>query len=143
MKTIKVLAIGLVVSATTIACSPSQSEHLAIDGPLSGKKKNSSGLDFQKIERNYLVCLSSRNSGIVESALGHVIYMRIAFPKEDFREVQTRLFDLASRGYTRAIRYKAYVALHVFADPQAFVKALESKDVKSDKFFTDLVSRFE
>ena len=142
MKTIKVLAIGLVVSATTLACSPSQGEHLAIDGPLSGKK-NSSGLDFQKIERDYLVCLSSRNSGIVESALGHVIYMRIAFPKEDFREVQTRLFDLASRGYTRAIRYKAYVALHVFADPQAFVKALESKDVKSDEFFADLVSRFE
>ena len=142
MKTIKVLAIGLVVSAATIACSPSQGEHLAIDGPLSGKK-SSSGLDFQKIERNYLVCLSSRNSGIVESALGHVIYMRIAFPKEDFREVQTRLFDLASRGYTRAIRYKAYVALHVFADPQAFVKALESKDVKSDEFFADLVSRFE
>jgi len=142
MKTIKVLTIGLVVSATTIACSPSQGEHLAIDGSLSGKKI-SSGLDFQKIERDYLVCLSSRNSGIVESALGHVIYMRIAFPKEDFREVQTRLFDLASRGYTRAIRYKAYVALHVFADPQAFVKALESKDVKSDEFFADLVSRFE
>ena len=142
MKTIKVLAIGLVVSATTIACSPSQGEHLAIVAPLSGKK-HSSGLDFQKIEQNYLVCLSSRNSGVVESALGQVIYMRIAFPKEDFREIQMSLFDLAARGYTRAIRYRAFVALHVFADPQAFVKALKTKDVKSDAFFADLVSRFE
>lgn len=142
MKTIKILAIGFVVSATTIACSPSQRELSRIEDPLSGNAHPRS-LDLQKIERDYLVSLSSANPGVVESALGHLIYIRVAFPNADLRETKTRLIDLATHGYTRAIRQRAYVAMRVFADPQAFRRVIEAKHVTGDDIFSELISRLE
>lgn len=142
MKTVKMLAIGFVVSASTVACSPSQRALSTDEGPVSGNERSSS-LDLQKFERNYLVCLSSGNSGVVESALGQLIHMRIAFPNADLTETKTRLIDLATRGYTRAIRQKAYVAIQVFADPQAYRELIEAKYVTSDDIVAVLVARFE
>jgi len=142
MKTSKILAIGLIVSATAAACSSSQRALSTAERPLTGIKQ-ASGLDLQKIESNYLTCLSSGNSGVVESALGQLIYLRVAFPKGDLRETETRLLDLATRGRTLAIRQRAYVAMRVFADPEAFKKSIEAKHVTSDEILADLMQRFE
>jgi hypothetical protein len=142
MKSIKMLAIGFVVSATTAACSPSQRELSRIEYTIPGNA-SSRTLDFQKIESNYLVCLGSGNSGVVESTLGHLIYMRVAFPNADLRETKTRLINLATHGYTRAIRQRAYVAMRVFADPQAFRGIIEAKHVSGDDIFSELMSRLE
>lgn len=142
MKTLTLLVIGFALSATAVACSPSQRELLTTESSTSGNGA-SSGLDLRKIEKSYLACLSSGNSGVVESALGQVIYLRIAYPKADLREIQAKLFDLAVQGYTRDIRYKAYVARQVFADPQTVRGAIESTQSTGDEFFAELESCFE
>jgi|GEM_PF-3459208 len=85
MKTLRLLAIGFAISATAAACSPSQHQLSILEDSLSGNEA-SKGLDIRMIEKSYLACLGSGNPGEVESALDHVIYMRIAFPDEDLRE---------------------------------------------------------
>lgn len=142
MKPLRLVAIGFVISATAVACSASQPQLSTAGDPPSGNE-SSVGLNLQKIENSYLRCLNSGNPGVVESALGHVIYLRIAFAKADLREIETRLLDLATRGHTRAIRHKAYVAIQVFADPQAFRGALKSGNGTGDQFFADIMSRVD
>jgi len=142
MKTLRLLAIGFAISATAAACSPSQHQLSILEDSLSGNEA-SKGFDIRMIEKSYLACLGSGNPGEVESALDHVIYMRIAFPDEDLREIKMRLFDLATRGYTTAIRYKAYVAIQVFADPQAFREVIKAKHITGDEFLAELASHFD
>ena len=89
-------------------------------------------LDFPKVQTNYLRTLNSEIPSVVESALGHVTLMRIAYPKQDLRQIQDKLISLASEGATRTIRQKAFIAMQVFAHPLAYRKAIEDRQGSGD-----------
>ena len=137
-----VIAVGLALSVSMVAAvwTPSKNGPLGSEYSSSLKSRNP-GLDLKKIGRDYLVRLHSGKAEIVESALEPIIYMRIAFPKEDFREIEQTLYDLASRGATRSIRYKAYLAIQVFANPAGFKDAVEFRHLAGEEFYAELAGK--
>jgi hypothetical protein len=140
MKTNKCFAIGLFfIAAATARPQDSGALTRASDG--NDQAKLYQHMDFQKVSINYLYCLNSGVPGIVESALGHVTYMRIAFPKQNLRDIQAKILDLATRGTTRSIRYKAFTALEVFADPSAFEHAIERRGGNGDGLLDEIGAR--
>jgi len=135
-------ALGVATSVLLIAAiwSPEKTEPRGRDR-ISITKPGNAGLDFTKVGRDYLVRLHSAKASVVESALEPVIYMRIAFPNQNFREIEERLYHLASRGETRSIRYKAYLAIQVFADPVAFRSAIEKRMLYGEDFYANLAEK--
>ncbi len=88
--------------------------------------------------KNYLSCLDSDIPGVVEAALGHVTYIRIAWPGEDLRNVQQKLAELTTKGTTRVIRYKAFTALEVFGDPAAFRRFIGRRNGNGDGLLDEI-----
>ena len=142
MKACRIFAIGVAIAAVTAANAQTSDEPLKVRTAIFGDSRDKA-VDLKKIKNSYLRCLSSRNPGVVESALTHVTHMRIACPQEDLKEIEALLFGLATRGYTRAIRYKAFMAIQVFANPAGFKDAIDSNYTSSDGFFQVLASRVE
>jgi hypothetical protein len=140
MKSVIVLGLAISVSMIAAVWSPSPKEPSGSENTSTAKLRNQ-GLDFKKIGKDYRVRLHSAKAEVVESALEPIIYMRIAFPKEDFREIEQTLYDLASRGATRSIRYKAYLAIQVFADPAGFKGAVESRQLSGEEFYAELAGK--
>jgi len=135
-------ALGVAASILLIAAiwSPDRTAPRGGDG-VSITKHGKAGLDFKKVGQDYLVRLHSAKASVVESALEPVITMRIAFPNENFREIEERLYNLASRGETRSIRYKAYLAVQVFADPVAFRSTIEKRMLFGEDFYANLAEK--
>jgi hypothetical protein len=137
MKTQTILAIGLtIMAATTTRAQQNESFDTS-----ARQQTTSHVFNFDKIRINYLKCLSSDNPGVVESALGHVTYTRIAFPKLDLSEIQERISDLSKQGTTPAIRSKALLALQVFSDPFSYQSAIASRDGNGDGLLEVLAGR--
>ena len=72
------------------------------------------------IERNYLACLVSDNNGTVESAIAHLVKIKLDAPAYSSTKTRETLRKLAMEGRTQAIRYKAYLAGLVMDDPEGF-----------------------
>ncbi len=98
-------------------------------------------LNFQKVQSNYLRTLSSNIPSVVESALGHVTLMRIAYPKQDFRIIRDKLIALASEGATQTIRRKAFTAMQVYANPSAFKEAIVAGQSSGDGLLEAIASQ--
>lgn len=142
MKTHKALVIGFALTAAIVARAQDLSE-LSKAGTSQSRENSRKVLDFEKVEANYLVCLNSEIPGVVESALGHVTLMRIAFPKQDLRKIHEKLYDLASQGATQSIRYKAFTAMQVFANPPAFKEAIVSRGACGDGLLENLAAQLQ
>jgi len=137
MKSVVVVGLAILISMIAAVWTPSRKGPMGFENTSSLKSRNP-GLDLKKIGREYLVRLHSAKADVVESGLEPIVYMRIAFPKEDFREIEQTLYDLASRGATRSIRYKAYLAIQVFANPATFRGAVESRHLGGEEFYAEL-----
>jgi hypothetical protein len=140
MKTHRALVIGLALT-TAIAAHAQDIAQLSKAEVSHSREVSPKVLNFQKVEVNYLANLNSDIPGVVESALGHVTLMRIAYPKQDLRKIQVKLYDLASRGATRSIRHKAFTAMQVFADPSAFTTAIVSGQTCGDGLLEKLADQ--
>ena len=137
----RALVIGLALTAALAAQAQDLSE-LSKAEPSRSREYTRRTLNFQKVETNYLVCLNSVIPGVVESALGHVTLMRIAYPKQEFSKIREKLYDLASQGATQTIRYKAFAAMQVFANPAAFRETIAISQVSGDGLLEDLVRNY-
>jgi hypothetical protein len=98
--------------------------------------------DIQKFSKNYLFCLQSSIPLVVESALGHVSYMRIAYPDMCLRELKNKIADLSVHGATPSIRAKAFTALEVFANPSAYTAAIRTRDASGDGLLAEIGTQF-
>ena len=67
--------------------------------------------------KNYRMGLEARNEGLVESSLYYAVCLRLKFPEETFPSLEKAIDRLVSRGATRTIRFKAYLASTVYASP--------------------------
>ena len=141
MKTHRFLALGLAFAAVTTL--QAQQYHDSSTSESDQATASIQGLNFERIKVNYLSCLHSDVPGVVESALGHVTYMRIAFPNLDLKEIEQRIVVLTMEGYTRPIRAKAFQALRVFADPASFHQAIASRRASGDGLFEDIAARID
>jgi hypothetical protein len=140
MKTCRTLVLGFALATTTIACAQNLATQSGIT--TSGREGCRATLrNLRAVEVNYLVDLNSNIPMVVESALGHVTLMRIAYPDKDFRKIQEKLYDLASRGATRSIRHKAFMAMQVYADPLAYKEVIADQQVSGDGLLEVLAER--
>lgn len=140
MTTTKALVIGLVLGATVAARAQDVAE-LPIAKRSPRGEESLRTLDFRKIEASYLINLNSNVAGIVESTLGHITLMRIAYPKQNLRKLEEKLYDLASRGETRSIRYKAFIAMQVFANPGAFKESIVGRGSSGDGLLEEIAAQ--
>ena len=140
MKTHRALVIGLALTAAIAAHAQDLAE-LSKTGTSHSRENSRRVIDIQTAESNYLVSLHSEIPAVVESALGHVTLMRIAYPKQDLRKTQEKLYDLASQGATQSIRHKAFTAMQVFANPLAFKGAIVVGQTNGDGLLEDLAAQ--
>ncbi len=140
MKNHRALVIGIALSAAIVARAQDLAQ-VSKAGTSHSREESRRVLNFQMVAANYLLDLNSDISAIVESALGHVTLMRIAYPKQDLRKIQEKLYDLASQGATRSIRQKAFTAMQVFANPPAFKEAIASRQCSGDGLLEDLAAQ--
>lgn len=139
MKTHTIVALGLFFVIATAA--QAQERHESPEPSVTGPKYSYQQPQLENIARNYLRCLNADNPGVVESALGHITYMRIVYPKLDLREIEQAVFKLTMTGTSRSIRSKAFLALRVFADPSAYRKVLASGEENAYRLFEDIAGR--
>ena len=139
MKTYKSLAIALLFGTTAIVRAQDAGTVSQSFEPISAHQ---SRVGVPLIVKNYLSCLNSDVPSIVESALGHVTYMRIVWPTADLRSIQARLAELTAKGATRAIRYKAFMAAEVFGDPATFRRFAVNRNGNGDGILDEIGVRF-
>ena len=99
--------------------------------------------NLEKISCRYLECLKTGNAGVIESALGHVIRMKLFVPEVQCPALRQEISSLAVLGSTPSIRYKAYLASLVFDSPVLFKEegAREYKD--ADALFNSVAARLQ
>jgi hypothetical protein len=142
MKTTRALFIGLALTAAVTACAQDIAE-MSKSSSSHASRESYRVLNIQKAEINYLVDLNSPLPSVVESALGHVTLMRILYPKQDLREIQEKLYDLASQGATKSVRHKAFTAMQVFANPSAFSGAIAGRQYCGDGLLEELAAQMQ
>lgn len=103
------------------------------------KKYTASGKE--RVDRAYADCLSTRHNGIVEEALAIVTMMKLDLPADEFPRIKGEIDDLAAYGATPVIRYKAYLAEAVFADPAIFKEEASHQYGDRDALFRALADR--
>jgi hypothetical protein len=98
-------------------------------------------INSAKVERQYLVSLSTGNDGVLESALAHVAMMKLALPNERYQVLHERVTDIAKTASSPEIRYKAFLTAMTLDDPKIF-GAMDLQQFKSpDELFAALASR--
>jgi len=135
MKRYMSIAVVTIMMATASA-RPQGS--VTMQGEQSVVRHNHGLTNLTRIVTNYQRCLESDVPGVVEAALGHLTYMRIAFPKLDLSSIHTKLEELAVRGSIREIRYKAFTALEVFGEPTTFQRFVETRDGNGDGILEEI-----
>lgn len=140
MKTHKALIIGLALTAAITVHAQDIAKLSKTESSYS-REYSRTALNFKLVETNYLFCLNSDFPAVVESALGHVTVMRIAYPKQDLRKIQEKVSDLALCGTTSSIRQKASMAEKVFANPSAFRSAIVDGQTNGDGLLESLIAQ--
>jgi hypothetical protein len=103
--------------------------------------KNISTDEKERLEKSYATSLSFSNAGTVESALAIVTMIKLDLPVEEFSIMRDEVRRLAVNGATPVIRYKAYLAEAVFANPAMFKEEAARRYSEPDELFSALAQR--
>ncbi len=103
--------------------------------------KNFSAAKKERMDNVYAKCLSSENAGIVQDALAIVTMMKLDTPGDEYPKIKNQLDDLASSSDVPTVRYKAYLAGAVFANPSFFEEETRRLYNDPDSFFRALAER--
>ncbi len=74
-------------------------------------------VSFDRAIKNLVWCLSDRNEGVVESALSHMIQIRMANPGLAMDKAKSEIKELIVDGSTQMVRYEAFLANAVMENP--------------------------
>jgi len=100
-------------------------------------------MDLEKISCRYAECLQTGNAGVIESALGHAVRMKLFVPEVQCPGLRQEISSLAVMGKTPSIRQKAYLASLVFDAPALF-KAEAARQYKdTEDLFNTLAARMQ
>jgi hypothetical protein len=99
--------------------------------------------DLAKVVCSYTAALKTGNDGVIESALSHLVRMKLFVPEMQCPELRQEIARLAMNGATPTIRYKAYLTSLVFDAPQLF-KAESARNYEGpEELFTSVASRLQ
>ncbi len=103
--------------------------------------KNFSAADKERVDKGYAISLSMKNKGLNESALAVVTMVKLDLPADEFSRIKDEIDRLVTEGTTPVIRYKAYLAEAVFANPAMFKEEASRQYDDRDAFFSALAGR--
>ncbi len=132
------IAAGLILTAAT-----AMSQQLTNERPYLSSTISYSKVQLQKAAKNFLASLNSNNEGVVESVIAQVAHMQSRITQEDLKAFETVVNELATTGRTPTIRYKAYLAGLVFANPRMFSQDTAREYASADEFFAALSLRVQ
>ncbi len=101
---------------------------LYVPGPYANLKIN-------QVVKNFEANLDSPIPGIVETTLGHIIWLRLVRPDVNLDGLQDAIIDVADNGPTAAIRYRASLASMVLYSPSLFRGLLDHSYVTANDLF--------
>ena len=135
-----IITAGLILAAAT---AMGQGRQTTAELPCLSSKADYNVTRLEKARKNFLASLNSENDGVAESALAQVAHMRAMLPGADLPDLEATVEELASTGRTPVIRYKAYLAGLVFANPRMFSQEITVDYASGDEFFTAIASRLQ
>ncbi len=94
-----------------------------------------SHLKIDQVVKNFQANLTSPIPGIVETTLGHIIWLRLVRPDVDLNSLQDAIVDVADNGPTAAIRYRASLASMVLYSPSLFASLKERSYARANDLF--------
>jgi hypothetical protein len=97
--------------------------------------------DSQLIVKRYRECLKSDNPGVVEAALAHIVWMRVAAPCVDVTPLKADVDRLAAGGAPAAIRFRAYLTAIVFEDPESYMALAQREFEGPNELFSSVTSQ--
>lgn len=140
MKTYTAIVLGLALATSRLIAQDTDKK---AERPYLIPTTNCNATVLERAGKAYLSNLSSDNDGVLESTIAYVTFMRAAAPAENMQEIEATLFRLSNNGRTPAIRYKAYLAGLVFANPKMFSTETAAEYATGDEFFTAVSSRLQ
>ena len=103
--------------------------------------------DLEKISCRYAECLRTGNPGdnvgVIESALGHAVRMKLFIPEVKCPGLRQEISSLAVFGTTPSIRYKAYLASLVYDSPTLFKNEASRQYRDSEELFNAVAGRLQ
>ncbi len=99
--------------------------------------------DLEKISCRYAECLQTGNPGVIVSALGHAVRMKLFVPEVNCPGLHQQISSLAVFGRTPSIRYKAYLASLVFDSPQLFKEEGARQYKDTEDLFNAVAGRLQ
>lgn len=75
---------------------------------------------FNKFELGLVSGLASDVTGVVESSIYNAMNYKIAYPEFESNRVEDELYKVAVKASTHSVRYKAYLALTYYNNPDQF-----------------------
>ncbi len=131
-KLVVVAAATMLVAATT----------MSQDGYFSSEARHKTS-DLDKASRRYMLCLKEPNQGVVQSALAHLVHMKLTVPATDFQAVEAEVKALSATSESPSIRYKAYLAGLVFENPAMFRSGSDADYNSPEELFSTIASRVQ
>ncbi len=83
--------------------------------------------DSKLLVKAYGACLESDNPGVVESTLGHLLWMRATVSCVDITPLKPNVDQLSVNGKTASIRFRAYLTAIVMENPEAFRELVQQE----------------
>ena len=119
----------LIGGASALAQQAGDPYVLYVPGPYANLKIN-------QVVKNFEANLGSPIPGVVETTLGHIIWLRLVRPDVNLNSLQDAISNVAADGATAAIRYRASLASMVLYSPSLFASLKDHSYVTANDLFT-------
>ena len=142
MKATIAIVLGLTLAAST-AFSQGSSDQTNHQRSFFCDAKAYATANIAQAKKGFLWSTKSDNNGVVEAALAHITHMRIMLPEEDMKNLESAVTLFVRGGQTPVIRYKAYLASLVFANPGMFRSTATETYNGCNEFFCAIATQLQ
>jgi hypothetical protein len=129
----KHMVLAALMVGATISLSQAQSFYPVLKDYSPAKK--------ELVDKVFSASLGSGHNGLIESSLTIITKMKLDLPADEFPMIKNEINNLMVNGSTPVIRYKAYLAAAVFANPAMFKGEAAHPYSNPEAFFSELAER--
>lgn len=95
---------------------------------------------IEKAKYRYSQCLQIPNTGVQESAMMHIVKMKLNYPNEDYSEIASAVNDLVLKGSDERIRSTAFLTSICLHNPNCLTGVEFYNAIDDSERFYNLVS---
>ena len=143
MKATTAVMTALLMGAATVSAPAQVAIGSKAEQPYFSSVETHYRVDLRNACKNYMACLASENEGVVESAIAHVIRMKMVLQNETFCDLRSAINSLAVTGSSPSIRYRAYLASLILDNPSWFAEECVKDYKNPTEMYTALANRLD